>query len=179
MPLALNSEMRSALSNRIHDGVDGIRLRVYTWQRKKRFVRWWFGRVGPRGSARDYRVAGAPVRGEGRRDGGCDDRGRGGGHSRGRAATLIGSLRLLRGALGLGRHSDDGGGAGSALCGAGAAGQDHRLSRGDRGVHCRVSAWCRIGARALGSAPLGLILGLDATTKVSFLKIHPSSYTNP
>jgi hypothetical protein len=50
MPLALNSEMRSALSNRLHDGVDGIRLRVYTWQRKKRFVRrWWFGRVGLEG----------------------------------------------------------------------------------------------------------------------------------
>ena len=49
MPLALNSEMRSALSNRIDDGVDGIRYRVYTWQRKKRFVRWWFGRVGPEG----------------------------------------------------------------------------------------------------------------------------------
>ena len=49
MPLALNSERRSALSNRIHDGVDGIRLRVYTWQRKKRFVRWWFGRVGLEG----------------------------------------------------------------------------------------------------------------------------------
>ena len=32
---------------------------------------------GALGSARDYRVAGAPVRGEGRRDGGRDDRGGG------------------------------------------------------------------------------------------------------
>jgi len=130
---------------------------------------------GARGSARDYRVAGAPVRGEGRRDGGRDDRGCGGGHSGGRAATLIGSLRLPRGALCLGRsHGDDRGGAGSALCGAGVAGQDHRLSRGDRGVHCFVSAWCRIGARALGSAPLGLIRGLDTTTKVKFSENSPS-----